>query len=502
MGSDLPLLVLLPPLVGALLVPAIGLWKPKLAHPLTLVALAAYVGLAFALIFEVHAHGRLTYALAGWPAPVGIELAVDMLGAFVLVVVACIAALVAVTAGYAVRKETPGKEVPFFAMVLVLLTGLTGMAVTGDLFNLYVFFEVSSLGCYALMALGDRKAPVAAFRYLVQGTLGASLYLIGLGFVYVLTGTLNMADAAERLSEQTHNPAYRTALALMVSGVGLKMALFPLHLWLPDAYTHASSTATALVAPVVTKVSAYVLIRLLFTVFEPAVVLSDLGLGSTVAWMSAAGIVVGSVMAIPQKDAKRMLAYSSVAQIGYIGLGIGLGSPLALVGAMLHVLNHAVMKSCLFLAVGGVAIRTGARRIKDYAGLGRVMPWTFAAFALSALAMVGIPPTGGFFSKWYLILGAIEGERWVLVVVLVGSSLLTAVYFFRVLEIVFAGSRQEDLAPSPGEGEAEGAPLPLVMTAPTVLLAAANLALGLGSAWIVGEVLVHALPPGMELPSF
>jgi multicomponent Na+:H+ antiporter subunit D len=244
-----------------------------------------------------------------------------------------------------------------------------------------------------------------------------------------------------------------------------------------------------------TKVSAYVMIRVLYFVYGHEWSLHGAGgLGPVITWMALLGIVVGSIMAIAQKDAKRMLAYSSIAQVGYIGVGIGLATPLALVGAMLHILNHATMKSCLFLVTGSVQLQADTVRLRDYTGLGRRMPWTFAAFTLAALAMVGVPPTNGFFSKWYLVLGGIAAEQWAVVVLILASSLLTAVYFFRVLERIYA-------RPAP-EGDAAPAVVdpPLSMRAPVLVLGVGVLALGLANAWLVSTILRLALPADLPWP--
>ncbi|MFC1572599.1 complex I subunit 5 family protein [Candidatus Eisenbacteria bacterium] len=499
--SQLPMLILVPLLIGCALVPGLGLWRRRIAYPATIVVLLAYLSFALTTLFKVMDEGRLRYTLAGWTPPIGIELSVDMLSAFVVSVIAVIALLVAVYAGAAVRRETPGKEVAFFGTMLVMLLGLSGMVLTGDLFNLYVFFEVSSLGGYALMAVGHKKAPVSAFRYLIMGTLGASFYLMGVGYLYVITGSLNMIDVASIITHHGANPALHVSLILMVVGLGLKMALFPMHLWLPDAYTYASSTSTAIIAPVMTKVSAYVMIRMLYFIYDSDLFLNTYPTGTIITWLAMIGVFVGSIMAIAQKDAKRMLAYSSVAQVAYIGIGIGLGNPLALVGAMLHIMNHAAMKSCLFLVTGSVAVQTGAQQLKGYEGLGRKMPWTFAGFTLAAMAMIGIPPTNGFFSKWYLVLGAIDAGQWVLVGLILASSLLTAVYFFRVLERIYAKE------PAEGQGAGvhgalasmDGDP-PMAMRVPVLVLSVGLLVLGLFNAWFVSKVLAQALPSGMSLP--
>jgi multicomponent Na+:H+ antiporter subunit D len=460
--------------------------RRSFAWPAMVTTLAVAVGAALGLLREVLTVGPVRHTLGGWAAPIGIEFVVDGLSAFMLMAITGVALLVSLFAREAVRRETPEREVAFYGMMLILLLGLSGLVLTGDLFNLYVFIEISALSGYALVSVGDERAAVSAFRYVILGTLGASFYLLGVGFLYLLTGSLNMADIARLLPGIAGNPVVAVSLAMMVAGIGLKMALFPLHAWLPDAYTFASSTATALIAPIMTKVSAYVLIRLLFFVYGTDLAVDRLAATSFIAWLSAAGIVAASCMAIAQTDVKRMLAYSSVAQLGYIGVGIGLATPLALVGAMLHVLNHATMKCCLFLVSGSVAMQTGRHRVAEWAGLGRVMPWTFATFTVAAIAMVGLPPTNGFFSKWYLVLGCIEGDAGVLGAVIVASSLLTAGYMFRRIERVWT-------APAPVD-----AAEPAVLTRiPVLVLGVAIVVLGLGNVWFVAHVLRPALPAGL-----
>jgi multicomponent Na+:H+ antiporter subunit D len=487
-----PALLLLPLLFGAFLVAAFGYWRRAFAYPLTLLSLLGFLAGGLYGLKVVLEQGPLHYRMAGWNPPIGIELVLDALSAFVLVMIGIVAVLVCVYAGTAVRRENPEREAAYFGMLLILLLGLSGMVITADLFNLYVWYEVSSLSGYALMAVGHRKAPVSAFRYLLMGTLGASFYLLGVGYLYVLTGSLNMYDVAARIVVLHDNPALRVSIVFMVTGVGLKMALFPMHLWLPDAYTYASSTSTAIIAPLMTKVSAYVLIRMLYFVYGTGwAVTGPGGLGTLITWMSVAGIVVGSVMAIAQKDAKRMLAYSSIAQVGYIGVGIGLATPLALIGAVLHILNHAIMKSCLFLVTGSVQLQRGTVMLADYAGLGRKMPWTFAAFTLAALAMVGVPPTNGFFSKWYLVLGGIAAGQWLVVVLILASSLLTAAYFFRVIERIYARVPADDA----GAGDPS-----IGMRLPVLVLAAGVLVLGLVNAWLVSTILRGALPADLPWP--
>jgi multicomponent Na+:H+ antiporter subunit D len=493
MTEHLPILTMLPLFVGGPLVAAFGMRDRRFTYPVSMVMLVAFLYFALRMLFHVMDNGAMEYRMGGWEPPYGIVLYVDMLSAFMVSVIALISILVGIYARVAVRRELPTKETHFYSVMFIMLLGLAGMVLTGDLFNLYVFFEVSSLGGYALMAVGHRKAAVSAFRYLIMGTLGASLYLIGVGFLYFMTGSLNMADVASLMPTLTSNPALLLSVAFMLGGLGLKMALFPMHLWLPDAYSYASSTSTAIIAPLMTKVSAYVLLRLMFFVYDQQLVHETLPVDSILIWLGLAGITVGSLMAIAQKDAKRMLAYSSVAQVAYIAVGVGLANPFALIGAMLHVLNHAAMKCCLFMITGGVYQQTGSTRISSYNALGKKMPWTFVAFAVAALAMIGIPPTNGFFSKWYLLRGAMDGGQWVVVGIVVASGLLTGTYFFRMISRIYT-------KPAEGQTEIENvSELPFSQLVPILTLAVAILLLGLFNTWIVQNILMPALPAHLRI---
>jgi multicomponent Na+:H+ antiporter subunit D len=290
----------------------------------------------------------------------------------------------------------------------------------------------------------------------------------------------------------------------MIVGLGVKMALFPMHFWLPDAYTNAPSAVVGLIAPIMTKVSAYAIVRFFLDVFPPGFLTETLPMASTVGWLSAGGILFGSVLALAQQDYRRMLAYSSVGQISYVGLGIGLANPIGMIGGLLHILNHALMKGCLFFIGGAVRYRTGVTRISQMRGMGRVMPWTMAAFVVAALAMIGIPPTAGFFSKWYLILGTLEAGNWWWFGVIILSSLLTAVYFFRTVEMIFrepqegAGATGEEArgsAPASGHPAAvlEGGEPPASMLVPILVLGVAILAAGLMNVVIVDALLERSV---------
>jgi len=439
----------------------------------------ACIGLVRVLQF-----GDIHYYLGGWPPPFGIEYVLDHFSAMMVVLVTLFGFISGIYSRRSILQEVPDKVVPLYPLILLLLAGLSGIVITGDLFNLYVFIEIASLSAYALMAIGNRRAPVAVFRYVIMGTIGASFYLLGIGFLYFSTGSLNMADISQILPGLYSSRAIAAGAVLIVVGLALKMAIFPLHFWLPDVYTYAPSAVTALIAPIMTKVAAYALIRMILSVFTTVYVVDWLPITLIVGWAGAAGIIVASVMAIAQKDLRRMLAYSSVAQIGYIALGIGLANPLGLIGALLHILNHAFMKGCLFQVAGAIRYRTGILEINRFTGLGRKMPFTMGAFTVAALSMIGVPPACGFFSKWYLILGCVDASNWIFIVVIAASSLLNAVYFFRVLERVYTA------APEGSENAAvKSIEAPREMLFTILVLAAGVLVLGIINATIVANIL-------------
>ena len=482
--AALAILPLLPLLFGAVIGVLAGLWRPAAAQ----VVAVASAGLALVAsgvgLVVVVAEGPISHELGGWAPPIGIEYVLDPLSGYLACIIALIGLLIAIYPVHTAFDVTPPRGMPLYPLVLLLLAGLMGVVLSGDLFHLFVFLEIFAIATYALVSLGGDRAVFASLRYLLLGTIGSGLYLLGVGFVYFSTGTLNMADVAGQLPGLAGSPTILGSMALIVIGLALKMALFPLHVWLPDAHSYAPPGVAALLAAVQVKAGAYALVRILYDVYGPTFLGAE-GLPVSVAltWFGAAGIVVGSVLAIKQTDLKRLLAYSTVAQLGYIGVGIGLATPLALVGALLHVLNHAVMKSGLFLVAGGIISRTGLKDIPRFAGLGRTMPLTMGGFAIAALSMVGIPPTAGFFSKFYLVVGSIDAGSWAVAVIIVGSSILTMVYFMRLFEQIFVRP--------PAEAVVEDATDPGPRVIGTVgVLAAAVIVIGLANAVIVGRILL------------
>jgi len=479
-AAHLPALQVVVPLLGALL--AGFLRRGAAAFALALAVTWAVAAIACMLLWQVLQGGPISYALGGWPPPWGIEYRVDLLNAFVLVLVSLVTAVSMPFAHRSVAFEIEGyRHAWFYCMYLLCLTGLLGIAITGDAFNAFVFLEISSLSTYVLIALGrDRRALLAAFQYLVMGTIGATFYVIGVGFLYLVTGSLNMVDMAQRIgaAPPEHARAVIAGLAFLTVGVSLKLALFPLHAWLPNAYAYAPSFATAFLAATATKVAVYLLLRFFFTVFGAAIDFQALPVSQVILGLSVIAMLAASLIAVFEADLKRMLAYSSVAQIGYITLGIGIADQAGLTGSIAHLFNHALMKAALFLAVGAVFFRIGSVKLHDLAGIGRKMPLTAAAVAVAGFSLIGSPGTAGFISKWYLAVGALETGRWPLVLAIVASSLIAVAYVGRMIEVVW-------FRPASALAESAREP-PLSMLLPILALAAATVWFGIDTRLTAG----------------
>ncbi len=439
LSPHLPILQVIIPLLGAFV--AALLRRGSAAFAVALIVSSIMPLISAALLWQALTSGPISYAMGGWAPPWGIEYRVDALNGFVLLLVSTVGAVIMPFAYKSVAAEIePRRQAWFYCMYLLCLGGLLGITVTGDAFNAFVFLEISSLATYVLIALGrDRRALLAAFQYLILGTIGATFYVIGIGFIYLITGSLNMVDIAERLGPVAGEQwrAIIAGLAFVTVGMSLKLALFPLHVWLPNAYAYAPSVVTAFLAGTATKVAMYLLIRFFFSVFGVAIDFRALPVTEVLLILSIAAIFIASIIAVFENDLKRMLAYSSVAQIGYITLGIAIANEAGLTASLVHLFNHAVMKAGLFLALGAVFFRVGAVQLDQLAGLGQKMPLTMLAFAVAGFGLVGTPGTAGFISKWYLAIGALDRGWWWLVLLIVASSLIALVYIGRVVEVVW-----------------------------------------------------------------
>jgi multicomponent Na+:H+ antiporter subunit D len=373
----------------------------------------------------------------------------------------------ALYSGHALVSEiAPEKHTLFQAGFLLALTGFLGLVFTGDVFNAFVFLEVSSIGTYALVAAGERRnrrALPAAFTYLVMGTIGATFYVIGVGFLYAETGTLNMTDMGARLATLGGETPVQAGFAFIVVGLAIKAAVFPLHGWLPGAYAGAPSLIAMFLAGTATKAAIYLLARFTFDVFPFAHPFGAAFLYWVLAPLGAAAVIVCSVQAIFEKEVRRILAFSSVAQVGFILMGLSLANQAGASAAIFYIFAHALMKSALFLALGGLAISLKARTLDAFAGVAREAPWSAAGLAIAAGSLAGMPLTMGFLAKWKLVEAALSvGAFWMVVVIAIGS-LLTLVYVGRIIEAMFF--RQ------PAQGAPRGGEAPVGALAPLWILA-------------------------------
>ncbi len=492
MMQHAPILIVLLPVSAALLCMLFSRISKNLGSWLVIASIFGAFVSAVTVLRQIIGSGgeAIHYWMGNWQPPIGIEFAIDPLNGLLACVVTFIALMVSIYSRPFVRDEDWLHVGGYYTLFGLMTVGMCGMVITGDVFNLYVYLEVMSLSGYGLIAIGGKKSMLAAFRYLLIGTIGASLYLLGVGYLYAMTGTLNMADLAVLVAAHLNSPLFALAVACFVIGFGIKMALFPLHGWQPDAYTYAHPGAIALIAGIMSKVPAYAMLRFLFYMFRvdnPVVarVLDVLGV------LGVAGILLGSIMALAQFDFRRMLAYSSVAQIGYIAVGMAMGNTYGFIGAVLHIINHAFMKSALFLVIGGIIYRFGEVNLYRLGGMNKKLTLSTITVTLAALSMIGLPPTAGFFSKWYLMLGAYTGKQYFYIAILVISSLLNAIYFFRIIEQMFV--QREASLPQVHRGEGRLG-LPVAMAVPIVIAGISILVLGFWSVDIVTNIIKLGLP--------
>lgn len=519
----LPGLLVVLPIFAAALPLLIGLFRWNTGWPIAVSVGTIEAGLAVWLARVIYLEGhRVVHRLGGYGRPgpegfaIGIELVADAFSALIVLLIAGVAlAVLAFTRRAGPRGNT------FYTGYLLLTGGLMGVALTGDLFNLFVFLEISGLATYALVA-SDRSAEsaTAALKYLVIGTTGASLYLVGVGYLYVATGALNMVDVSRTLAgtvdlpfvtgEMYTEPIVVGAFGFIAVGLAVKAAIFPLHTWQPDAYASAPDGVTVYISALVSTLGAYALARVTLTVFTPAFFAAQPLAADALVGLAAMSVVAGSVLAAAQGDIKRLFAYSSVAQFGLVITAVGLAvhptggataTRFAVYGAVIHLLAHAILKGGLFASTGVFSAIDDARSVRDYAGLAKQHPVVAGAMATLGVAIVGVPPTIGFIGKWYIVLAAVETQHWAIVIVVVGSTLLSLLYIARLLEKLYF-DHAPDTAPEYADpsgpvaadgGAVVGTNVPLGMLG--VVVGAAVLAVGLG---FLGAELTAAIHPLAE----
>jgi len=482
--SHLPILQVIVPLLFS---PLVVLLQPR---GLAWIATAAVCILSFAIAINmailVLGGQTLEYELGGWQPPFGIALRIDAISSLLLLIVTGAATAAVLGCRESLNQQIESHRQPlFFAAWLLLLAGLVGMVVTADAFNIFVFMEISSLAGYILIAGGpDRRALMAVFKYLIMGTIGATFYLIGVGLVYMMTGTLNLDDMARLLPGVTDQTTITFAAAFITVGLALKAAMFPLHVWLPNAYTHAPHAVTVFMAACGTKVAVYILLRFDFLVFQSADLYHGLQFSLFLMPFALLGIVVASAVAMFEGQIKRMLAFSSVAQVGYILLGASLLTQDGLTASFAHMFNHALAKSALFLSIACLGMRFTDLRIDQLAGAAKSMPFTAAAFLIGGLSLIGVPGTAGFISKWLLIEALMgQGEQGLLMVgIVLLSSLMAVVYIWRTVEVLYfrtpiqPDSSQQDS--SQQDNKVVLSEAPALMVGVTLLMATMNIVFG------------------------
>ncbi len=421
----LPLFVAIP-LFSALVLGFIE-HKKWIIHTLVMLTTSALVILAFATPLQ-----RGFYFVGGYHPFVGITLMLDPLNRLLLIVVQI---LVFVASWYSIGyMEQYTAKSRYFSFVFLMLAGMNGIVITADFFNLYVYMEIATIASYALVAYGGKAHELeASFKYLVLGSISSLFILLGIALIYSQTAALNMMLVAQRLD--VTNPITWLIITVFAAGFGLKSALFPFHSWLPDAHSSAPAPVSAILSGVLIKVvGIYVLLRFFFNIIgiEQAPL-------TLIAWLGALSSLVGVLLAMGQHDFKRLLACHSVSQVGYIFIGIGLGTPLGLIGALLHIVNHSAFKSLLFLSAGSVEHATGERNFHSMGGLAKVMPWTNAASFIGFTSIGGVPPLNGFWSKLILIIACVASGQWILGLIIVVVAIMTLTLFPKIQKYVFLG---------------------------------------------------------------
>jgi len=439
--NTLPLFVAIP-LAGAFICPLLGKRVKSAVDAVGIMAVLGVFALSiFAVItLEGRDYSPISVTAGGWPAPYGIQMVLDGLTAFMLVTVNFVALLVAIySLSYMDRYTSRWK---YFTLFLLMLAGMNGVLITGDIFNLFVFLEIASIASYALVAFGTEKHELeAAFRYAVMGSIGSLLILMGITLIYSRASTLNMAHIAQRLQVFGMGRTGLAALVLFVAGFGLKSALVPFHAWLPDAHPSAPAPISAMLSGVLIKsLGVYALARLVFNVLGITPHIS-----SALMALGALSMVVGAILAMNQWDLKRLLAYSSISQIGYIVLGLGVGTPLGILGGLFHLFNHSVFKSLLFLDSGSIEYSVGSRDLREMGGLGKRMRVTSWTTLSASMSISGVPPFAGFWSKLLIIMACIQEKQWVYAIVAVAISIVTLAYFLKVTRFAFLGTVRDTL---------------------------------------------------------
>ncbi len=437
-----PILAILLPLFAAFLMPVVGILArrrgiKRAREWFAIAAVLAELVVLVSMAPEVWGGQMFVYQLGGWQPPWGINLAIDGLNLLVALIVASISVLVAIYSFVCMERDTGLDQ--YYTLFLLILAGMMGVALTGDIFNLYVFFEIMCISSYALVAFRRNWQSIeASIKYMIVSSLGTSFILLGVALLYGQMGSLNIADLMQKFGGVVPS-ALIVPLGLFMTGFGIKIAMVPLHMWQPDAYQAAPSAVAALFSGATATVGIYAMLRVVYMLF------GILGMGMILAGLGLVSMVLGAFMALVQRDLKRLLAYSGISQLGYILLGIGLGTTLGIQGGLFHLLNNAIYKTMLFMIAGTIVYRVGTSNMDKLGGLWNNMPLTAMAFMIGALAISGVPPMNGFASKWTIYVAGIENGQYVFTIIALVVSALTLAYFLKAFNSIFLGQRPKHL---------------------------------------------------------
>ena len=386
MSHQLPAILFLLPLFAAISMPVVCL---KHRHWSYRISVAVLTVMVLSSVFNLHNvvnYGEVRYVFSGWTVPLGIEWVADGLASVVLVLVSALGLLGVVFTGPTSPQALGGRIVHYYTLILLLMSSLVGIVFARDLFNLFVFLEVAAIASYALIGVAGGRALFAAFRYLILGTLGASLYLLGVSYLYAVTGTLNMTDMVERLPMLLNSKALVGGLVFMFIGLGIKMALVPFHAWVPEAYTYAPDSISPILASLVTKVALLAWVRIIYWVFDASMVIYGIQILLLVGILGALASVIGASLALAQRDIKMMFAYGGISHIGIILIGIGQDNSTGFTGGIFYLLNDAVMQAALFFLAGVAFCQYGVRTIEDMGRVGKQAPWLTGSLIVVGLA--------------------------------------------------------------------------------------------------------------------
>ncbi|MFA5255100.1 MAG: proton-conducting transporter membrane subunit [Candidatus Omnitrophota bacterium] len=435
-NSMIPYLVIIP-LAAAFLIIIFGKITRPAGAIIASIASALSFTVSMTLSFSIVKYGVFIYKVGGWMPPAGIPMVVDSYSALILLIANFIAALVTLYSVNYVKIYTDTWK--YFSLLMLMMAGVNGVAVSGDIFNMFVYLEIASLATYALVAFGNEaEALEASFKYAVMSSVASTFMLIGIAFLYNYTSTLNMAYIGKFIEGNGTAKIMSFVSVLFLAGFGLKAALAPFHAWLPDAYTKSPAPIPAISSGVLIKVlGVYALTRLFFNVFGMTKPVSYI-----LIFFAVVSMLVGGILAFGQSNIRRLLGYSSVSQIGYIILGFAIGTPLAVMGSLFHIFNHSVAKSLLFMGAGSIEKTMKTQDIRKISGVVSKMPVTGYTSLIGALSICGVPPFGGFWSKLIIIFACIQAGYFGLAFIAAFVSILTLAYYFKAYAPMLFGAKE------------------------------------------------------------